>query len=282
MIKRFAPAIFALLLGSTPALAELPLPSLSPHATVSQTVGIADITVDYSSPGVKGRKVFAKEGKDVVVAFGRTWRAGANAATKITFGRDVTIDGKAVPAGTYSLFAIPEAKSWTLILNKNANANEQGYKADEDLVRVTAKPEKIGKRERLAFVFSNTTDDATRLDLEWDETRVSLPIKVDAKAQTQAAVAAHLNDTWRPLAQAARYYNDQKDTAKANELIDASIAVKPTWFNLWVKAQFLAAANDYKTAYPLAEKAYEMGKADTFFFWKADVEKALADWKAKI
>jgi len=280
MIKRFVPALLALLMASAPALADLPLPQPSPHAMVMQTVGITDISVDYSSPGVKSRHAFAaKDSKDVVVPFGRTWRAGANAATKLTLSRDATIAGKLVPAGTYSLFAIPEAKQWTLIINKNKDASEQAYKQDEDVLRVTVKPEKIAKRERLAYVFSNTTDTGTRLDLEWDETRVSLDIAVDTKSQADAAITKHVDDTWRPLAQAARYAAEQKDQARADQLVDASLAVKQTWYNTWIKAGFVASKGDKKTAHDMAQKAYDMGKDDPGFFAKADVEKALADWK---
>lgn len=272
-----APALVAGLLA-TPAFADAPLPAPSPKASVTQTVGITDITVDYSSPGQKKRKVFGE-----LVPFGQLWRFGANSATKLTLSRDAMIAGKPAPAGTYALFAIPTAKSWTIIVNKNPNqGGTAGYDEKLDLLRFEAKPEKSPRRERMTFIFSETTDDATRLDFEWEETRVSIPITVDTKAQTLAGIASHIDQSWRPFANVARYYDEIGDKAKANEAIEASLAIKETWFNVWVKAQFLAKANDVKAAYPLAEKAYELGKADPNFFWKADVEKALKDWKAKL
>jgi len=272
-------AVLSIALGASAASAQqLPLPASSPRATVTQTVGITDVSVDYSSPGLKGRKPFGS-----LVPFGKIWRAGANAATKVTFGRDAVVGDKPVPAGTYSLFFIPTAKTWTVVLNKNKDASEQSYDEKQDLLRLEVKPDKAPKRERLTYLFANTTDDATRIDMEWDELRVSIPVKVDTAAQTAAAIQQHVDGGWRPLANAARYYADTvKDAAKATELIDASIAVKTTWFNVWVKAQILANGGNFKDAYPLAEKAYELGNKDQYFFWKAEVEKALADWKAKL
>lgn len=260
------------------AHANPPLPAPSPRATVLQTVGINEVSVEYSSPGMKGRKIFGG-----LVPLGQLWRFGANAATKLTLTRDATIAGKPAPAGTYALFAIPTAKSWTIIVNKNANqGGTTSYDEKLDLMRFEVTPTKVPKRERMTFIFSDTTEDVTRLDMEWDETRVSIPIKVDTRAQTLAAIAAHADSTWRGYANAARYYDEIGDAKNALASVDASLAVKETWFALWVKAQIVAKGGDVKAAYALAERAYELGQKDTYFFWKADVEKALADWKAKL
>jgi hypothetical protein len=147
----------------------------SPAAKVTQRVGLTDITVEYSSPAVKKRKIWG-----ALVPFDKIWRTGANASTKLTFSKDVTIDSKSVPAGTYSLLTIPTAKSWTLIINKATDIGgsvDEKYKQDQDVVRVTAKPKAGPLRERMTFIFSDTTDDATNLDLEWEKVRVTLPIK---------------------------------------------------------------------------------------------------------
>jgi len=271
-------ALVGSVLFSSAAFANPSLPQPSPRATVMQTVGITDITVDYASPGIKGRKVFG-----TLVPYGQLWRFGANAATKLTLSRDATIAGKAAPAGTYALFAIPTAKSWTIIINKNANqGGTNTYDEKLDLMRFEVAPVKSPKRERMTFIFSETTDDATRLDVEWEDLRVSIPIKVDTKAQTLAGIQAHMDASWRGYANAARYFDETGDAKSAMAAIDASLAVKETWFALWVKAQIVAKGGDVKGAYALAEKAYELGNKDTYFFWKSDVEKALADWKKKL
>src|SRR4051812_27534598 len=115
-ISLCAAALLTLLLAASPARADLDLPRPSPFAKVSQTVGLTDITVDYSSPGVKGRKIWGG-----LVPYDQMWRAGANTATKVTFSKDVTFAGKPVPAGSYSFFLVPGKSEWTVVLNKKAD-----------------------------------------------------------------------------------------------------------------------------------------------------------------
>src|SRR4029077_17699813 len=130
-------ALAALLAASTPARADLDLPRPSPFAKVWKVRGLAEITVDYSSPGVKGRKIWGG-----LVPYDQMWRAGANSATKVTFSKDVTFADKKVPAGTYAFFVIPGKTTWTVILNKKADQAGTGreYKAEDDLLRVTLHP----------------------------------------------------------------------------------------------------------------------------------------------
>src|SRR5262245_30429216 len=114
---------------------QLQLPAKSPGAKVTQTVGLTDITIEYSSPAVNGRKIWG-----ALVPYNEVWRTGANASTKFTFSKDVEINGTAVPAGSYSFFAIPTAKEWTLIFNKDAAMSVFKYNKDTDLMRFTVKP----------------------------------------------------------------------------------------------------------------------------------------------
>jgi len=266
---------------ATSALAQpgsLELPAPSPHATVTQTVGVTTITVDYSSPGVKGRKIFGD-----LVPFGELWRTGANAATKLTFSRDVTIAGKDVPAGTYAVFTIPTASSWTVILNKNPNqGGTREYDKSLDALRAEVTPTAAPRRERMTFIFSETTPDSTRLDLEWDELRVSLPITIKTNDLARADIDAWVAGSWRPLASAARYTHETlKDDKRALALIDASIAVQETWYNVWTKAQILHGTKDKKAAYALAKRAWELGEKADYFFYKDRVAKALKEWPKK-
>src|SRR4051794_332523 len=105
------------LLLAAPASAQLELPRPSPNARLTQTVGLTDITVEYSSPGVKGRTIWGG-----LQPWGEVWRAGANATTKVTFSKDVTVGTTAVPAGSYAFFVIPNKEgAWQVILNKDFN-----------------------------------------------------------------------------------------------------------------------------------------------------------------
>jgi hypothetical protein len=267
------------LCASTPAFAqELELPRPSPNAKLTQTVGLTEISVEYSAPGVKGRKIWGE-----LVPYDKLWRAGANAATKITFSRDVKIDGKPVPAGSYAFFAIPGKTSWTLILNKDVNQAGTGanYKQENDQLRVTVKPQPIRMRERLGYQVLDFDDSKATLVLDWEKIRVALPIQLSTEAQVESNITAYQNDSWRPLNNAARYELDTKSYDAGLALVEKSLQIKEDWLNVWTKAQLLAAKGRYKEAYPLAQRAAELGEKAPVFFFADDVKKALNDWKNK-
>jgi hypothetical protein len=270
--------LFALLaLAPCSALAQLQLPRPSPAGKVSQTVGLTEISIEYSSPAAKGRKLWGG-----LVPYGEVWRTGANQATKITFSRDVTIGSTAVPAGSYALFAIPSANEWTLIVNKDFNqSGAEHYKQDLDLVRIQVQPKAIPHRERLAYLVSEFTDDSASVDLEWEKVRVSLPVKLATQAQALANIKAMTEGAWGPYNTAARYMLEStRDFDAGLQLVDKSLAVKEHWFNLWTKAQLLAAKGKYKEAMSYAQKAKQVGeKSPQGFPMADDVNKALKDWK---
>jgi hypothetical protein len=169
--------------GAAPAKPAAPgalKPAASPSAKVTAQVGTTEVTVEYSSPGVKKRKIWGE-----LVPTGKPWRTGANSSTKVTFSQEVEVGGKSVPAGTYSLLTIPTPKSWTIILNKNTGigGNIEGkYKQEEDVARLTVTPTKIPSRERLTFIISDASDEGASIDLEWEKVRVSIPIKTKKAA----------------------------------------------------------------------------------------------------
>jgi hypothetical protein len=255
---------------------ELPLPS--PNASVMQQVGLTKFTLTYSSPGVKGRAIWG-----ALVPYDQLWRTGANLATQLEATRDFTFGGVKVPAGTYALYTIPGKTSWTVILNKNPNAGgTTGYDEKNDVARVTVTPTQVPARERLAFLFANTTDDSSRLDLEWDTLRVSVPLTVDTGQQVTANIDKALADAWRPHFASARYLLDSGgDLPTALGYIDTSIAIKSTWWNNWVKAQILAKQGKKAEAVVAAEQAQKLGQGDQTFegFFKDQIAKSIADWK---
>jgi hypothetical protein len=261
------------------ARADLELPRPSPFAKVVQTVGLTDITVDYSSPGVKGRKIWG-----AVVPYDQMWRAGANNATKLTFSRDVTFAGKPVPAGSYAFFVIPTKGAWTVILNKKAEQNGVGrdYKEAEDLLRVQVTPKAAPFRERLAYLVTDFTDDKASLDLEWDKLRLAIPITVQTSAQALANINNAIDNTWRTYANAARYMlENKKDYDAGLKYVDQSLALKEDWFNVWIKAELQAAKGDLKDARATGEHAYDLGKKSPMFFLEGEIKKTLADWNKK-
>jgi hypothetical protein len=147
---------------------------LSPPATATGTVNGATITIDYSSPAVKGRKIWGS-----LVPYDKVWRAGANEATLFSTSKDILVEGKKLPAGKYSLYAIPGEKDWVIIFN--SKTGQWGVKDDEstteepasDVLRVTVKPEKSSAfNERMKFVI-----DAKGFALEWENLRVPVSVK---------------------------------------------------------------------------------------------------------
>lgn len=258
------------------AHAQLTLPAPSPGAMVKQTVGLTDITINYSSPGVKGRKIFGG-----LVAFDQIWRTGANAATTIEFSRDVTIAGTKVAKGTYSIMTIPGTSEFTIILNKDLDVSEGSYKMDMDVVRIKAPVKACDMRERMTFIFSNFDDNGTSIDLEWETTRVSFMVKTDTDAQAMASISRETGRTWRTYNAAARYMLDNnKELETGMKYVDQSISLSNEWFNNWTKAELYNAMGRKADAYKYAVIAKELGdKNPDGFFYKDRVEKAIADWK---
>lgn len=255
---------------------ELPQPS--PPARVEQRVGLTDFSVAYSSPAVKGRTIWGQ-----LVPFDELWRTGANAATRLEANRDFTFGGTRVPSGAYALYTIPGKTGWTVLLNTNAKASgTTGYDAKNDVARVTVQAETAPPRERLAFLFSDTTDTSTRLDLEWAGLRVSVPITVDTATQARANIDKALDDAWRPYFASARWLLDSGgDLTQALDWADRSIAIEPTWWNHWVKAQILAKQGRRPDAIAAAERAQSLGKGDAAYegFGKDQIAKAIAGWR---
>ncbi len=143
----------------------------SPPATASGKIDGANITINYSSPSVKGRNVWDPSGS--LAPYGKVWRAGANEATTFETDKEIKVEGKTLPAGKYGFFAIPGEKEWTVIFNKTANQwGAFKYDQAQDQLRVMAKPRKSAKmNERLAYDVTGKS-----VVLKWEN--VELPIAI--------------------------------------------------------------------------------------------------------
>jgi hypothetical protein len=147
----------------------------SPACTLKQRVGMTDIEIVYSRPGVKGRTIFGG-----LVPYDKVWRTGANEATRITFSAPVKLNDTDVPAGTYALFTIPGEKEWTIIVNKGAR-QWGAFRYDEkaDLMRVKATPVKVAEPvETFTIDINDIRDDSATLNLIWEKTRVPVKLSV--------------------------------------------------------------------------------------------------------
>ena len=161
---------------ATPSFAELKLPRISPDAKVTQTLGLTDLTLTYSRPGVKGRPVWG-----ALVPYGQVWRTGANEATTITFSDDVTINGQALAKGSYSLHTIPGKDEWTIIFNKTAKQwGSFKYDAAQDALRVKAKPESSPMHEWLTFDIPQLSANSATVVIRWEKLAVPFTVGVPA------------------------------------------------------------------------------------------------------
>ena len=144
---------------------ELKLPTVSQRASTTQRIGLTDITINYCRPLVGGRKLWGAE-----VPYGKPWRAGANENTTISFTDDVSVEGKALPAGTYGLHMIPTADQWTVIFSKNSTSwGSFSYDEKEDALRVTTKAQPAEMQEALLYTFDDVKPDSTTATLRWEK-----------------------------------------------------------------------------------------------------------------
>ncbi len=171
------PLFALLLLFALPATAQErgnDEPRQSPNAVVGQTIGTTEVTVTYGRPSVRDRDIFG-----ALVPYGELWRTGANEPTIITFSGDVTVEGTAVPAGTYAFFTIPGEDAWTVILSTDtAQWGAMAYDQGKDVARATVTPVEGDDREMMTITFEDVTPTEGTLVLHWDETRVPVTIGV--------------------------------------------------------------------------------------------------------
>jgi hypothetical protein len=271
-----------LLLNRFEASAQLVTPAASQQASVTQRIGLTDITLKYFRPSLKGRKMFGE-----TLPFGTAWRTGANNATTLTFKEDVTVGGTKVPAGEYALYTIPAATEWTVVLNKNTNlgGSTHLYKAEEDVARFKVKPTKTAaSTETLTINFADLTTTSANLEILWENTALKFPVvtEVDSKvmAQIQQQVINGQNVAPDLYAAAANYYLDnKKDPKLALTWIKKANEKDPKFWNLHAQAKIQALNKDYKGAIATAEKSIALAKEAKNQDYVRMNEKVIGEWK---
>ena len=302
-------AVMSVFCFASSAFAQIVIPRNSPKASVMQRIGTTDVTITYSRPGVKGRKIWGdplpeqtakvkgeatldnqneRPAGAVIVPYGHVWRAGADDATQFVVSDEVLINGQRLAAGSYSLHTIPNKDEWTIVFNGTANQwGSFNYDASKDTLRVKVKPQAVAdNQEWLAYIVEPVSEDSAQVNIRWEKISVPFTVKVpDVPATTLARMKRDLAnakaDDWLILMQAGNYLINTKDTAddaQGMAWLDQSIKVKETFRNLSSKANALYKAGKKDEAFAVAEQAIQRGKAD-----KVDTtnfEKRLADMKA--
>ncbi len=247
---------------------QLDIPQPSPTATLKQRVGLTDIEITYSRPGMKGRKIFGEREGRSLEAWGEVWRVGANDATKVVFSTPVKMGGTEIPAGTYGLFAELGRDEWTVILNKIAQQwGAYAYNPKDDVVRVKAKVLTLAQPvETLTIDINDIRDDSAALTISWENTRVAVPFQVDVVGPVQAQIEAVMasDAPKKPYLNAAMFYLDHHlDLKKALAWMDAAIAAQPKgYYLIYRKARVQAAMGDQAGAIATANQSMAMAKAD--------------------
>jgi hypothetical protein len=268
------------------ASAQIETPASSQLAKFSQKVGLTDVSVEYSRPSMKGRKIYGN-----LVPFGALWRTGANMATKLTFSDDVKIGGKDLKAGTYALFTIPGKDEWTIILSTNINQGGTGtYKESEDALRVNVKPKTMDATvETFLISLEDVQMNKAMIEIVWENTVVHIPLEVSIDARIEASIQKTLNPS--PSANdyfaAATYYREAgKDLNQAlswiNECIKIHEAANRNVF--WVYRQKSLIEADMKK-YPDAIKTANISLAKATEAKNDDYIKmnkeSIAEWSKK-
>lgn len=276
--------LIAFMLISSASWAQLKTPQPSPLGKVTQTVGLTDITITYSRPSVKGRVIFGE-----LVPFGKRWRTGANATTKINFSDEVTVEGKKIPAGEYVLLTIPGKDEWTIIINKNLKLSGDGgkeYKTEEDVANFKIKPAtSCNTVETFTIQFADLAMNEANIELAWEKTSVKFKVIGEVDTKVMAEIEEKMTGTdisGTTYYQAARYYfENNKDKKKALEWINKAVEKDPKYYIVHVQAKIQAANGDYKKAIESAKRSMQLAKEAENTEYVAMNEKLIAEWSKK-
>ena len=241
--------------------AQIKSPQPSPTATITQKVGVSNISVEYSRPGAKEREIFGG-----LVSYGKMWRTGANKATKITFNENCVFGGAKVKKGSYSLFTIPGEKEWTVVLNKNTELWGVGeYDEKNQVCSIVSKAiETKDFTESFTIDFGTFQSFSAIMSLKWANTKIDIKIESLAAKKLEKQYLELL--TKGPSA--SDYYNGAKFFADntseyemALEWINTAIDKRPDAF--WMqfhKARILKKMGNKKESISVAEEVIALAK----------------------
>lgn len=256
---------------------QLKVPAPSPTQTLDQNFALSNIKIEYSRPSAKGRVIFGE-----LVPFGKIWRTGANASTKVTFGEDVKVEGSALAAGTYALYTIPNKDSWEIMFYNDLKlgGNVADYKTENEVLRVKVKPAAYGaKVETFTINVADITSSAANIELIWENTRVAVNVVADIDSKIMKNIDNSLAADSRPYFQAAGYYYDNnKDLNKALEWANKAIEQNPkAFYMVHLKAKIQVKLKDYKGAIATAEQSKALAKEAKNDDYVAMNEKLIAE-----
>ena len=251
----------------TMAQAQINKASLSPQIKVEQNVGLAKISLEYGRPGAKDRKIFGS-----LIPYGKVWRTGANSSTKMHISNDLSLNGHKIPAGSYGLYSIPGEKEWTIIIHKNTKLwGAGGYNPSDDLIRFKVPVIKLkDKQETLNIAFENFNANGADLTIEWENSKVAIPVFVDSDALVYKEIEDKLINATGEIKAATYfdaamfYYEKGKDLDLAAKWFDKAIELRSNafWY-IYYRAELAHQLKDKATAEAQVKRSLELAKASS-------------------
>lgn len=269
--------------GITFTQAQISAPQPSPLAKVTQTVGLTEVSLEYSRPAMRGRTIFGD-----LVAYGQRWRTGANANSIISFSDDITFNGTAVKAGSYAIYTVPSESSWEVMLYNDTSNWGTPRTWDDSKVVATATVSVNtlrNRQESFTIAINEITMDGAQLQISWDKTIVTVPFTVPTVAKTLESInkvmaGPSANDFYNA---ATFYLESGKDLKQAREWITKATSMRPDAFWMFRKQSLIEAQlGDKKAAIAAARKSLELATAAN----NADYVKlntdSLNEWGVKL
>ncbi|SNT13089.1 Protein of unknown function [Ekhidna lutea] len=267
-MKRITNLIALCVLVTFGATAQISTPAPSPAGSVSSTVGLTDINIDYFRPGVKDRQIFGT-GDEYLEQYGEVWRTGANAGTMISFSTDVKVAGQDVKAGEYQIVSIPGESEWQImLLSEPIGGNESAYNDSLAVVKTKVKSSKTAAPvERMTFQISDISADNTSANIHfaWANASWKVPIEVSFHESVMKDIAAKTQVNPQNYVAAANYYlNSGENLEQALEWMNKYLSIGENSGQFWhvhTKAQILAKLGKKKEAIATAQDSMAKAKA---------------------
>lgn len=264
--------------------AQIQTPAPSPASKLMQTVGLTEVMVDYSRPSMRGRKVFGE-----LVPYGKLWRTGANAYTKVSFDTDVTIAGKEVKSGTYSIFTKPGESTWEVFFYTDTQGGGTPSEWEESKVVAKATVPVFKMDETPIETFTITIDDLTsnsaNIGIMWENVYVGVPFEVPADKTVMSSIDKVLAgpSAGDYYAAAVYYSSENKDINKAKEWMGKAMSMteEPAFWQLRQQSLILAKAGDKKGAIETAKKSLMGAEAAGNADYVKMNKDSLKEWGAK-
>ena len=257
--------LLVLVFSTSTLLAQINKPAPSPRTKAEYNVGLVDVSLEYGTPGVKGRTIFGS-----LIPYGKVWRTGANSSTKISFSGDVELAGNKLPAGDYALYSVPGEKEWTIIIHDNTRLWGAGnYKEENDVFRFKVPAIKLSDfHETFSIGFENYHANGGDMVILWENTKIKIPVFVDTDELIFAEIDSKLINATDKVSAATYfdsalfYYEKNKDLPTALSWMDEAVKLQPNAFwMVYYQAEIAHKLGQNEKAKASAESSLRMAKA---------------------